>query len=395
MPVLSLEGAMTIVAHADDDLLFMNPDIAQSITAGEANTTVFVTGGDAGYDDAYWMGREEGIKAAYSLMAGSEDWIDEIIPIDYGGSSFELSSSTLVSAPEVRLYFLRIPDGAGAIEDPADYFSLARLEDGTLGSVTTIDDTATYSRSDLVNVLTGLMETHRPTEFRLQVAEGEYSSGEHTDHIHTTQFAEEALSQYSGTDYQVTHYVNYLSSDLPENLTDAEATLSLEVMEAYAAHDPGVTDETGALLPEYIEWTTRQYVAETATISSDTSETNAALSDAPDVITDPSPPEDGNVAQTGTYTLGDDPDSFLFDVNATTGELTPKDWFTPSLDDAWDINEDYIYEVTRIMTPADGGPQTVEIIRFDTIAEGILEPYDSGSGASDNSEPPPRNQLNN
>lgn len=139
MPFLHQNGAMTIVAHIDDDLLFMNPDIAAGIAAGEGSSSVFVTAGDAGGEDWYWQGREEGAKAAYSLMAGADDWIDEVVTIEQVGKAFDVASSYLESAPEVRLYFLRIPDGAGAIADPADYDSLARLEDGTRATVDTVD----------------------------------------------------------------------------------------------------------------------------------------------------------------------------------------------------------------------------------------------------------------
>lgn len=48
MPVLLQNGFMTIVVHPDDDLLFMNPDIAHSIAEGDVTTSVFLTSGDAG-----------------------------------------------------------------------------------------------------------------------------------------------------------------------------------------------------------------------------------------------------------------------------------------------------------------------------------------------------------
>ncbi len=38
-------GALTIVAHPDDDLLFLNPDILRDIEAGRCARTVFVTAG--------------------------------------------------------------------------------------------------------------------------------------------------------------------------------------------------------------------------------------------------------------------------------------------------------------------------------------------------------------
>jgi Ca2+-binding RTX toxin-like protein len=375
MPVLAQNGAMTIVAHADDDLLFMNPDIANGIAAGEGSTTIYVTAGDAGGDDnGYWQTREQGTKAAYALMAGVDDWEDEIVTIAYGGTTYDVVSSYLASAPDVRLYFLRIPDGAGAVDDPASEESLARLEAGTLESVTTVDGTETYTRADLVAVLTGLMEAHDPSDFRLQVAEGEFATGEHTDHIHATEFVLEALVQFSSTDFQVSHYVNYQSDQLAANLSPEDAAFSLEVMQAYAAFDVGATDENGNLLPLYLEWAARQYIAET--YSSDDLPTG---DDTPtgSIDPDPTPPPvaDGEVV----YSLGTEPDDYLFDVDPQTGQLTLKEWFTPSLDDSWDSDGDYIYEITRIATPTDGGTAVSETMQFDTVAEGVLAQLGAGN----------------
>lgn len=356
MPVLLQNGSMAIVAHTDDDLLFMNPDIANSISNGEVATTVFVTAGDAGREDWYWQGRETGIKAAYAVMAGTDDWVDETVSIVQNDTQFDVVSSYLSSAPEVRLYFLRIPDGAGEIADPNEYETLARLEEGTLTSADSVDGQASYTRDDLVNVLTGLMEAHQPSAFRLQVSDGDASFGEHTDHIHATEFALEAFDAFEAeNDYRVYHYVNYQSRTLEPNLSPEEAAFSLEVMQAYAAHDSGVTDEYGNLLPVFEDWSMRQYVDESY-LASEVEQDEQ--DDEPTVLSN--------------FTLGDHPDNFYFEIDSATGEITTKHWFSPSLLDAWDADADYIYEVTRIETPLDGSPPTTEIIQFDTVAEGVL-----------------------
>ena len=51
MLVSHQDGAITIVAHIDEDLLFMPPDIATAIAAGEGQTCVFATAGDAVRED--------------------------------------------------------------------------------------------------------------------------------------------------------------------------------------------------------------------------------------------------------------------------------------------------------------------------------------------------------
>jgi hypothetical protein len=71
---------MNIVAHEDDDLLFMNPDLLHDISAGHCIRTIYITAGDAGSGQLYWLSRQQGSEAAYSSMIGSHDiWIERII----------------------------------------------------------------------------------------------------------------------------------------------------------------------------------------------------------------------------------------------------------------------------------------------------------------------------
>jgi len=72
-----------VVAHEDDDLLFMNPDIANSIEAGNHVVVIHLTAGDLGAAGAarladhpsaqqYWVDRERGNLNAYAFMAHDE-----------------------------------------------------------------------------------------------------------------------------------------------------------------------------------------------------------------------------------------------------------------------------------------------------------------------------------
>lgn len=346
---------MQIVAHQDDDILFMNPDLAAGLAAGTPTTTIFVTAGDAGLGEAYWLGREDGARAAYSQMTGHDEWAHETLTLDINGTAFQIATSSLAADPSVRLYFLRLPDGGGLL-DEAEAEQLAQLEGGTRASVLSQDGANSYSRDDLVSVLTELMELHSPEAFRFQLSVGPHAAGEHTDHIHTAEFAEEALAAYSGAPYSVTHYIQYASDDLPANLTEQEAAAALAAMEAYSAHDPAVLDASGNLLQVYQDWTTRQYTAEEYTVTADAE-----------------PP-----AEAVVYSLTG-PDAQLFQIDPETGAITPQSWFTPSLGDAWDADEDYSYEVTRIGADDNGTQQTAEDIVFDTTAEGVLTPRGAGA----------------
>src|SRR5262245_37625528 len=56
-----------IVAHEDDDLLFMNPDIADSLARGNHVVTVVLTAGTT-WDGARLAAREAGMLNAYTYM---------------------------------------------------------------------------------------------------------------------------------------------------------------------------------------------------------------------------------------------------------------------------------------------------------------------------------------
>src|SRR6266852_3026889 len=66
----TLGTTLNIVAHQDDDLLFLSPHLLHDVQAGRCVRTVFVTAGDGGGGAGYWQTRENGPKAAYAEMNG-------------------------------------------------------------------------------------------------------------------------------------------------------------------------------------------------------------------------------------------------------------------------------------------------------------------------------------
>ena len=47
---------LAFVAHLDDDLLFMNPDIASNVEAGGCVRVIYLTASDAGEGEPYMLG---------------------------------------------------------------------------------------------------------------------------------------------------------------------------------------------------------------------------------------------------------------------------------------------------------------------------------------------------
>lgn len=65
-------GTVSVIAHADDDLLFQSPYIIDAIQEG-CFTTVVASAGDAGKGLDYAKERERGNEAAHAEMVGSKD----------------------------------------------------------------------------------------------------------------------------------------------------------------------------------------------------------------------------------------------------------------------------------------------------------------------------------
>jgi len=93
---------LNIVAHQDDDILFMNPDILNAVVAGHRQVTVFITAGNVDPDDqTYAMEREEGAIAGYSKLLQLADAIrphahhfDDFTGTFQGDSRFPAGCST-------------------------------------------------------------------------------------------------------------------------------------------------------------------------------------------------------------------------------------------------------------------------------------------------------------
>ena len=227
---------MQVVAHPDDDLLFMNPDILRDIEAGHCVRTVFVTTGDAARDDSYWPRREEGIRAAYAIMAGADDaWTETTIAI----AGNDLTTVTLDAAPAISLVFMRLPDGnrRGTGNRIHDFESLKRLWKGDIPTISAVDGTATYDRESLQRTLTGLMDDFEASTVRTQNWTIEFGAGDNADHTATALFVREA-AQMSPTEHTLVAYLGYPSWRRTPNVSGHDLGVKAAAIVAYAAHDP-------------------------------------------------------------------------------------------------------------------------------------------------------------
>ncbi|MEV4641185.1 ricin-type beta-trefoil lectin domain protein [Actinoplanes sp. NPDC049548] len=264
--------SVQVVAHQDDDLLFMNPDIHRDIRAGICVRTVYITAGDAGRDAGYWSAREAGVRAAYATMAGR--------PNEWSGATLSVQGRELpvsrLAGTQVEQVYLRLPDGFdGRGSDRYAAQSLQKLWEGQLGRITTVDGTAGYTRAELISLLHDLLAQAGADVVRLQDFRGDSGpigvdggDRDHHDH-HAAAYFAYAAQRLLTTPHRTTAYRGYSISELPANVTGADLDLKKATFYAYAAFDDllGCKDDAscdadptaGGGPSVYRPWLPRQY----------------------------------------------------------------------------------------------------------------------------------------
>ncbi|MGV8964702.1 MAG: DUF7402 domain-containing protein [Cellulomonas sp.] len=228
-------GAMQIVAHQDDDLLFQSPDVQHDIDAGRCVRTVFVTAGDAAQGSAYWHDREAGSRAAYAEMARvPDDWTTSVAEV----VGHPIRVQTLTADPRISLVFLRLPDGnrRGTGMARHDHESLMRLWQSSAPSISAVDGSTTYTDASLRTVLTALMADFAPTTVRTQDWTAKFEQGDNADHIATGLYVRDAQRDYASA-HTVLAYGGYPMWTLPPNVSGADLAAKRSALRAYAVDD--------------------------------------------------------------------------------------------------------------------------------------------------------------
>ncbi|MFI9235571.1 ricin-type beta-trefoil lectin domain protein [Streptomyces sp. NPDC053079] len=264
------ETTVSVVAHQDDDLLFINPDLMSDYDAGRCLVTVYMTAGDAGhpFSDYYVESREDGIREAYATMASLPDgWTQNDVP----AGTRTLRSYTLNNTPTplgVQVIFIRLPegfpDGSGSTEYGNQ--SLLKLFRGTIDTVNPVDGTAGYSEQDVLTTLTTLIELYHPAKVRtLDVANdnsGFPGPADHSDHETVTRFARNAALVATPNPTLVS-YMGYALSLQPRNLSTAEHDRKRDIMAHYVRHEncrPANCPAPGTgMAAEYEDWVWKKY----------------------------------------------------------------------------------------------------------------------------------------
>ncbi|GAU70545.1 hypothetical protein SSP35_20_00410 [Streptomyces sp. NBRC 110611] len=267
---------LQIVAHPDDDLYFMSPDLPQSVdandrivsvylTSGEANGRNKVPGSDAKPEEdfaGYAGSRQQGLRQAYALMAtgdGLARWNRTTLDLP-GGLRAEADS--LADHPGVTLVFLglsqhtrdrtkRADVGLPVLWKNPEAVGRTRVATGS-----TVREERTVTRGTVIDALTALLDRFRPTLVRtldpdpdMQVHDAEHRRhhdqtgySDHPDHTAAALFTYAALERYrgpgAGRHYVVTAYRGYYTERWPFNLPADVVRAKAEVLNVYGG-SPG------------------------------------------------------------------------------------------------------------------------------------------------------------
>uniref|UniRef100_A0AAU2JP63 PIG-L family deacetylase n=1 Tax=Streptomyces sp. NBC_00049 TaxID=2903617 RepID=A0AAU2JP63_9ACTN len=262
-------SVVQVVAHPDDDLFFMNPDLSRSLQSGTQVTTAYLTSGEAdGRNQArggeardpdqpadhahYAEARQNGIRSAYAQMATGDRtsaWKRTVMPTAGGGQA-ELD--VLIAKPQVNLVWLQLREARTTGEDTQD--SLRALWNGripALGSLLTsgtpVKRPFTYTKDQLTRAIAGVLERYRPTTVRMQdPTPGRYGDSgrftDHQDHMYGARFVQAATAAYAEQvedrpHFTVQNYLGYHNSTLPHALDPQTAETKTGFLRTYAWQD--------------------------------------------------------------------------------------------------------------------------------------------------------------
>ena len=259
---------MNVVAHEDDDILFMNPDLQGEINNGDCVRTLYLTAGNDGQGRLYWLSRQLGAEAAYDHMLGKNYvWVQQTVEITK-------SEYVTVASPRgntnITLIFFNLPDGnlQGQGFPMSHFESLAKLRSGVISRMETVDGTSIVTDPELVSALTQLMQLYRPSFVQTQANVVNAQFPDHSDHIVTGEYTQEATSAYDQQEFDgdviipVKFYIGYPIHAYPVNLTAAQQQQKEVTFLAYAHFDGSVCQTIAQCTAThtYDAYLTREYL---------------------------------------------------------------------------------------------------------------------------------------
>ncbi|MBL8122460.1 PIG-L family deacetylase [Candidatus Saccharibacteria bacterium] len=234
---------LQVVAHPDDDLLFMNPDLSSAIEAGLCVRTLYLTAGDNGGGAYYWLGRQLGVETAYTTIMGVRNgWQSQSVRLESGQL---ITASSPRADDRITLLFLNLPDGgpSGHGFPATHYASLQRLLAGDVKVARSVDEQSAFTREDLIATLRQLTDHFKPNEIRTFAPSPFIDFADHSDHTATGFLTTEFIQFYQPKwteKLSLNTYLGYPINALPPSLSEEDTHKKESAFLQYATHDNGV-----------------------------------------------------------------------------------------------------------------------------------------------------------
>ncbi|MFG2829818.1 PIG-L family deacetylase [Streptomyces sp. NPDC048434] len=272
------QSFLHVIAHADDGLYFMNPDLEQSLRSGARSVTVCLTGGEAdgrnvsrhAHDPArvprnraaFSRARANGLRAAHAAMVTGDPaarWDVAALSLLPG---FEVEIQTLRDAPQHQLIFLELVEARAVWQARAT--SLRGLWLGATGTLPTLRPAGTpvkrqfhYTRDQVTQTLVAVLDRVGPTVVRTLDPNAVHSRKrppatpdrdprlaglryyDHQDHTASAYFAQAALAAYGGRGRPpiVENYLGYEAGVLPHDVDLGTARRKARLLSVYGWAD--------------------------------------------------------------------------------------------------------------------------------------------------------------
>ncbi|MCR3750196.1 PIG-L family deacetylase [Lentzea californiensis] len=235
---------ISFVAHPDDDLLFMNPDIASDVEAGSTVWVVYLTAGEVHTRPPfpYANQRVEGERAAYARTAGVADsWTYE--EMWFNGHPV---ATNRLNGTNVRLVFTYIHGASGGCDHPngdpqGDLYKMLAFSPYVAQP---IDGRPSYNRFSFVGMLRAIIAQANPDHIRSGSTIGHRDSPrrDHVDHVSAALLVAEANLADGTRDTwkRRDEYTAYNSESYPENVSGYWRQRKEEIWDAYWPHDPEI-----------------------------------------------------------------------------------------------------------------------------------------------------------
>lgn len=192
-------------------------------------------------------------------MAGVENvWTEEAASV-YGHL---ISVRHLTAHPQISLIFVRLPDGNVHGNGFANYSynSLESLANQKIDHITTVDESTTYTYTELKSLIANIFRVDAPDDIYTHVASGPQSQGDHSDHKRVGQLVAE-VRDIIRPDSRLATFVGYPSNGMDANLNYDQAQQKREIFLTYARDDSLICNNAYSCFGEstYKNYFYRQY----------------------------------------------------------------------------------------------------------------------------------------